>query len=333
MSLIRVVFLGTPEIASHCLKTVLGDEHFRVVGVVTQPDRPSGRKLKPQPSAVKTLAMAEQLEVISPEKIKTPEVLSTIAAWKAEAAIVVAYGQILPAQFLDLFPRRVVNVHASLLPRWRGAAPIQRALMEGDKKTGVCLQVMTQKLDAGDVLGQRVIELDDAIDAVELHERMKPLAADLLHVEFMDYLRGHLVPHPQDESLVTYARKLDKDESLIHWEGSAQVIHNQRRGLALGPGVFTFRGGRKLKIIRSQVVERSHGAQPGEVIEVDQDSFVVASGEGALRISMVQPESRAQMSVREYLRGYPLLPGEVFGESSSSLKSQSEKSGAKEKPV
>ncbi|MCB0363052.1 MAG: methionyl-tRNA formyltransferase [Bdellovibrionales bacterium] len=316
MSVVRVVFLGTPDIAAFCLESMLSDEHFKIVGVVSQPDRASGRKLKLHPSPVKELALAHHLPLMTPENFKDSEVLNQISSWKAEAAVVVAYGQILPQAFLDLYPMNVVNIHTSLLPRWRGAAPIQRAIMAGDRKTGVCLQVMVKKLDAGDVIGKRSVDIHEDMDAVELLERMKPLASDLLHVEFMDYLRGNLVPHPQDESLVTYAKKVENEESLIDWNLSAREIRNRMRGLALGRGIYTWHDHKKLKLTKTQVVSNKMPAEPGEVVVVGSDYFEVATGGGILRVSGVQPESRSQMGVDAYLRGYTLKVGDRLGEHS-----------------
>lgn len=313
MSVIRTVFLGTPEIASFCLGSLIQDAHFNVVGVVSQPDRPSGRKMQLTPSPVKALALQHNIPILTPENINQDVVLQQLANLNAEVAVVVAFGQILSQKFLDLFPRRVVNVHASLLPRWRGAAPIQRAIMAGDKNTGVCLQVMVKKLDAGDLLGSRFIKISEDMNAVELHEQMKPLAADLLTVELMDFIRGNLTPIPQDESQVTYAKKIEKTESLIDWRHSAQDIHNQIRGLALGPGAHTQRDGKVLKLHKTQVIDGKHSSLPGQVIQVDADSFVVACGSQALRVFELQPESRARQAVNEYLRGYPLRTGDQLG--------------------
>ncbi len=321
MSLIRTLFLGTPDIARYCLESLLEDEHFSVVGVITQPDRPAGRKMKLTPSPVKELALKKGLEVHSFDSVNTPEALAQVASWRAEVAVVVAFGQIVSQKFLDLFPHKVVNVHASLLPRWRGAAPIQRALMAGDKETGVCLQVMVKELDAGDVLGSRTLVIKEDWDALELHEQMKPLAADLLKVELMDYLRGNLVAVPQNPTQITYAHKLSKSESAIDWTLPARQIFNRMRGLALGPGVHCQRGDKPLKILRAQVEvkdgNQSRGSaafpqQPGQVLKVDKDSFVVACGEQALRVFEVQPPSRPRMAVGEYLKGYPLAEGEVL---------------------
>lgn len=313
MSVQRCVFLGTPELARYCLESMLKDEHFQIVAVVTQPDRPAGRKMQLQPSPVKKFALEKGLKVLSPESINTAEALSEIASLRAELAVVVAFGQILSQKFLALYPERVVNVHGSLLPRWRGAAPIQRAIMAGDKETGVCLQVMVKKLDAGGILGSRPIVISPDMSALELLEAMKTPAADLLHVELMDYLRGNLVATPQDEALITYAAKIDKSEGEIEWTWSAQKINNYIRGLAMGPGAHTRRAGKVLKLHKAEIAYCKAGSLPGTVVACGEDSVTLACGEQALRLLEVQPESRSRMPMREYLRGYPLKVGDVLG--------------------
>lgn len=309
-----MAFLGTPDIAAYCLKSVLKDEHFQVVGVVSQPDRPAGRKMQLTPSRVKTvalehnkLALGESIPILTPESINRSEALAEVASWRAEAVIVVAFGQILKQKFLDLFPQKVVNIHASLLPRWRGAAPIQRAIMAGDTETGVCLQIVTRQLDAGAILGQRKFPLTEGIDALQAHEKMKPLAADLLAIEFMDYLRGNLTPIEQDESLVTYAPKIDKAEAMVDWTLSAQEISQNFRGLMMGPGSKMRLVNKTLKIhsLKVEAYEGSLGA-PGDVLALEADGWVVACGKGSVRILEVQPESRARMKVGEFFKGTQL---------------------------
>jgi len=314
VSRIRTVFLGTPEIARHCLEGLIKDDHFEVVGVVTQPDRPAGRNLKPMPSPVKKLVESIGIPVISPESVNTPEVLQTLSDWRAEAAVVVAYGQIVSQEFLDLFPRRVVNVHASLLPRWRGAAPIQRALMAGDRETGVSLQVMVKKLDAGDVIGFRKFQLDADMNAIELLQALTALAIELVRVDFMDYLRGNLSAIPQDEALVTYAPKIDKSEAKIRWEKPAVEIHNLVRGLAMNGGAVARVNGKNLKIHRTRVVSdvKVGEAEPGEIVISSSGRLVVACADQAVELTEVQPESRSRLSIGEYLKGYPLHAGEKF---------------------
>jgi len=311
MSKVRVLFLGTPDFAVESLQGLLNDEHFDVVGVVSQPDRPAGRKMQIKASPVKALALARGLKVFTPETVNSEEFRNLIAALGAESAVIVAFGQILGQKFLDLFPRGCVNVHGSLLPRWRGAAPIQRAVMEGDSETGVALQVMVKKLDAGPVLGVRKVALTDDIDAAILYERLKVLGADLLQVEYMDYLRGNLQPVPQDETAMTLAPKIDKGEGKIDWTQPARVIFNRIRGLAMGPVPFAMRAGVPLKIHKTRVIsEASASGVPGQVLRVDSGSFQVACGQGVLEVLEVQPESRARQSVADYLRGYPLQSGD-----------------------
>lgn len=302
MSVVRVVFLGTPEFAVPSLEALIEDEHFEVVGVVSQPDRPAGRKRKLTPSPVKVFAESKGLEVLSPEAVKEEDILAKIRDYKADAAVVVAFGQILTQDFLDIFPFGAVNIHSSILPRWRGAAPMQRALMEGDCESGVSLQKIVLKLDAGDVLGTRKVELDDKINAIELHDQLKVLACDLLKVDFMDYVRGNLGGTPQDETQVTYAKKIEKSEAVIDWGKPAQEIHNQIRGLAMGPQPWAILSGMKLKFHRSAVVNEQ--GSPGDILKKTDGEFIIACGEKALQILEIQPESKAKMDIKAFLRGY-----------------------------
>ena len=278
---------------------LLRDEHFQVVGVVSQPDRARGRNLTITPSPIKSLAMQHHLAVLTPEKISLE--LEAIAAWKAEVAVVVAFGQILPQKFLDLFPLGAVNVHGSLLPRWRGASPIQRALQAGDVQTGVCLQKVVRELDAGDVLGERKIDLDANINARELHDQLSVLGADLLHIELMDYVRGNLAGKPQDPRFVTYAKKIEKSEAEIRWEQTAEVIHNTVRAFVMGPGTWTSWKGKKFKIHETRVASVALQLAPGEFRE-QQGKLYVGCGSGALEIRVLQEESRKRVSAAEFLR-------------------------------
>lgn len=315
MSKVRILFLGTPEFAVASLRHLIADDHYEIAAVVSQPDRPAGRKMQLKASPVKELALAHGLTVFTPETVNTQEFRDTIAALGAEGAVVVAFGQILGQKFLDLFPRGCVNIHGSILPRWRGAAPIQRAIMNGDTATGVALQVMVKKLDAGPVLGVRRLALSDDMDALSVHDQLKELGADLLHIEYMDYLRGNLQPTAQDESDVTYAPKIEKSEAKIDWSLSAREIFNRVRGLAMGPAPYALRGaGAMLKIHKTRVADEANsaGGSPGEVLSVEPIGIRVACGLGVLEILEVQPESRSRQGVAEYLRGYPLAAGERF---------------------
>lgn len=313
MSKVRILFLGTPEFAAASLRRLIADEHFEIVGVVSQPDRPAGRKMQLTPSPVKQLALAHGLKVFTPETVNTQEFRDQVQALGAESAAVVAFGQILGQKFLDLFPRGCVNVHGSLLPRWRGAAPIQRAVMAGDTETGVALQIIVRKLDAGPVLGARRMEITDDMDAAFVHDHLKELGAELLQIEYMDYLRGNLTPLPQDEALVTFAAKIDKSEARLNWQEPARVLFNRVRGLAMGPSACVVRSGQNLKIHKTRVLqETERRGKPGEIIAVHPTSLEVACGQGVLEVLEVQPESRSRMTVADYVRGYAPKRGDFF---------------------
>lgn len=314
MSKVRICFLGTPEFAVTSLKALLADEHFEVVGVVTQPDRPAGRKLQLTPSPVKLLAQAHNLKVLAPESLKAnPLMLDEIKTWGAEVAVVVAFGQILTEEFLRAFPFGAVNVHGSVLPRWRGAAPIQRAIEAGDAESGVTLQRMVKKLDAGDILGIRRVKIEPTMDAQELHDRLAVLGADLLCVDLMDYVRGNLGPIPQDESQVTYAKKIEKAEAQIDWKKTAVEIDRKIRGFVYGPGTFTLLQGKKLKIHRALPEDGTAKLSAGQIAEVGEDFFSVATAEGLLRVLEVQPESRTRVKVADFLKSQPLTKGTQLG--------------------
>ncbi len=303
MSVIRVCFLGTPDFAATHLMALIADSHYDVVGVISQPDRPQGRKLKLTASPVKSLALEKNLPVITSENLrKDPSALDQIKKWQAEVAIVVAYGQILSDEFLNMFPFGAVNVHGSLLPLWRGAAPIQRSIQAGDKVTGVALQKMVKKLDAGPVLGVRKIELDEHIKADELYLKLAKLGTELLQVELMDYLRGNLAPVEQNESLVTFATKIEKEESLIIWnQASAKDIHNKVRAFAMGPGTFFMLNKQRIKIHTTKYTNENSTYQSGCISKIDEDSIWVQTLSGQIVMLEIQLESKARTNVKNFL--------------------------------
>jgi methionyl-tRNA formyltransferase len=243
--------------------------------------------------------------VLSPETLKEPQITEQIQSWNAEVGVVVAFGQILTEAFMNSFPLGCVNVHGSLLPRWRGAAPIQRSIEAGDKVTGVTLQKMVKRLDAGDVIGGRSLDITPEMDAKELHDKLADLGADLLRVELMDYVRGNLVPLPQDEAKVTYAKKIEKAESQIDWNLPAEKIHNKVRAFVMGPGTFATIKGMKLKIHKTRPAGSSKRSDPPGSLVSDKSKLLVQTGEGLLELLVVQPESRNKMTAVEFLKGYP----------------------------
>jgi methionyl-tRNA formyltransferase len=314
MDPIPVLFCGTPEFALPTLDALFNDPRYQIRGVLSQPDRPSGRGQKLQPSPVKKRALELGLEVRTPEKASGPEIHDWIQQLGPQVGVVVAYGQILSQKFLDGFPLGCVNIHSSLLPRWRGAAPMQRAIMAGDPTTGVSLQKVVKKLDAGPIIGEASLELGDEMGATELTQRLSQMGAELLLQSLEPFVKGQIQPKEQDESLVTYAAKIEKSEGLIQWSKPCHQIHNQVRGLDMGgPFAYTLFNDKNLKIHKTRPYPHTHNGSPGQVVEVFKDHFVVACGEGALEIWQLQPESKARMSAADFIRGYHLKQGVQFG--------------------
>lgn len=312
MSVIRVCFLGTPDFAVTHLQSLLKNKNYEVVGVVTQPDRPAGRKMQLTPSAVKSLAVENKLPVLTPENLrKEPETFEAIKSWKADVAVVVAFGQILSQEFLDSFKFGAVNVHGSLLPLWRGAAPIQRSIEAGDKITGVSLQKVVKKLDAGAIIGERKVELNDEITATDLYLKLAQLGCELLDQELLSYVRGEIKPQEQDESKVTIAPKIEKEESLIQWTMPAKKIHDKVRAFSMGPGTYVMLQGKRLKIHKTQVVSYS-GGTPSRVHDISSSDLVIETSNGLLRLLEVQPESKSRMSVQEFLKSVSFKKGDLF---------------------
>lgn len=313
MSVVRVCFLGTPDFAAQHLQTLLNDSHYEVVGVVTQPDRPAGRKMQLTPSPVKTLAVSKNIPVITPENLrKEPEAFETIKSWKAEVAVVVAFGQILSTEFLNSFTYGAVNVHGSLLPLWRGAAPIQRSVQAGDTVTGVALQKMVFKLDAGGVIGERRIQLDEKITAAELYSQLAVLGSQLLEVELMDYIRGNLAPVEQDETKVTIAPKILKEESLLDFNKPAQFLHNTVRGFNMGPGTYVMLQGKRLKIHETFYTSNDSSVPAGFISNISDEGLFIQTSLGQLILKTVQPESKNKMSSSDFIKSVSLKKGEAF---------------------
>ena len=318
MSAVRVCFLGTPHFAEVHLDTLLKDSRFEVVGVVTQPDRPAGRKMQLTASPVKTLALKNNLPVVTPENLrKEPETFEIIKSWNADVGVVVAFGQILSQDFLDSFKFGAVNVHGSLLPLWRGAAPIQRSLEAGDKVSGVSLQRMVKKLDAGPIIGERKIELNDEINATELYERLAVMGCELLQNDLLKYVNGEVKPVDQDEAKVTLAAKIEKEESLLNFSLPAVQLHNRIRAFSMGPGTYVMFQGKRLKIHKTKVLGNSvAGLEAGAVVSVTADELNIQTSSGVLSLLEVQPESKPKISITDFLKSvqsqHSLKKGDLF---------------------
>ncbi len=303
----KLVFAGTPEFAAVSLVALLRARH-EVTLVLTQPDRPAGRGLKPHPSAIKRLALERGLALLQPNTLKEAAAQGTIAAARPEALVVAAYGLILPAALLTLPARGCINVHASLLPRWRGAAPIQRALLAGDAETGVTIMQMDQNLDTGPMLLQHAIPIVPEDTAGTLHDKLAALGAQLL----VETLAAKPKPRAQDAAAATYAPRIDKREAEIDWHKSAAEIERQVRAFAPVPGAQTRHEGVVLKIWRARV-EVDIAAAPGTVSAAGLDGIVVACGRDALRITELQRAGGKRLPAQAFLSGHKIARGTRFG--------------------
>ena len=299
----KVVFMGTPDIAATCLKQILADG-FQVVAVYTQPDRPKGRGMKMVYSPVKEVALAEGIPVYQPENFRDEEAVQTLAALQPDVIAVVAYGRILPQKVLDIPKLGCVNIHASLLPQYRGSAPYQWAVLDGLKETGVTAQHMAAKMDAGDIIDVAKTPIGENETAGELLDRLAVLGAELLSRTLTKFQNGTAVGTPQDESRVSFAPMLDKSMCPIDWSKPAQKVHDHVRGLHPWPVATAQLAGTNFKIHATRVVEGA-GA-PGQLLALTKTGLVVACGEGAVEILQLQAEGGKRMAAPDYFRGHPL---------------------------
>lgn len=311
---LRVVFMGTPEFALPVLARLC--EHYTVVGVVTQPDRPAGRGKRLTPPPVKAFALAEGLPVFQPEKLRRPEAVAQLQAWQPDLIVVAAYGQILPPSVLEMPRYRALNVHASLLPRWRGAAPIEAAILAGDSVTGITLMLMDAGLDTGPILTQKQIYIGPEETAGELSERMAHVGADMLIEALPAYLSGELQPRPQPEEGVTYAPRLSDDDARLDWHQPADMLHRRVRAFAPAPGAWTtLPDGSRFKILRATLLPAGEALPQGEpgTVGVWHQTPVVRAGEGALILQQVQAAGKRPLNGDVFLRGHRALIGAVLG--------------------
>ena len=325
MTALRIIFLGTAELSCASLEALARNSIFQIAAVVTQPDRPKGRDLKPQPSPVKSLALKLGLPVLQPPRTCDEQFIAGLRALQPDLIIVVAYGQILPPAILDLPRHGCLNIHTSLLPKYRGPAPIQWAIANADTETGVTLMRIDAGLDTGDIVAQRRTPIRPEDDSATLHDRLAQLGAELLVQTIPDYVAGKIQPTPQSAAGASYAAKIKKEDGHIDWNQPAQTIWNRLRAFTPWPGAFTFLKAQPksqlIKIWKAEVVEKSGGAacraeaserRPGEILSADKTGIIVACGQHALRILELQREGSRRLTAAEFLAGHPMKVGENF---------------------
>jgi len=314
MTPLRIIFMGTAELSCASLEILATNPTFQVLAVVTQPDKPKGRDLKLTPSPVKVLGEKLNLPVLQPLKARDENFIAELRALKPDLMVVVAYGQILPQTLLNVPPHGCLNVHTSLLPKYRGAAPIQWAIADGEPETGVTIMQMDAGLDTGPILSIRRTPILPTDDSQVLHDRLAQLGAELLAETIPDYVAGKISPQPQPATGSTYAAKIKKEDGRIDWQQPAQKIWHRLRAFTPWPGAFAFlqteAKPQLLKIWKVEPVEKSGRA--GEILSADKSGIVVGCGAGALRILELQREGGKRMSAEQFLIGHPLKAGQKF---------------------
>jgi len=309
---IRVIFMGTPQFAVPSLQALIA-AGYQVVAVVTQPDRPVGRSSKAVAPEVKQAALALGLPVMQPEKLRPPAVVASLRELQPDLTVVAAYGEILRSNVLEIARYGNINVHASLLPKYRGAAPISAALLAGEPQTGVTIMLMDAGIDSGPVLAQRATPIDPSETTPELSARLAQIGATLLVETLPRYLSGELKPQPQDDAAASYTRPLQKDDGRIDWQQPAKQIERMVRAYYPWPSAFSTYQGKRLKVLQAVLVEDAAGGEPGYVYRAGQQ-VAVATGAGGLALRQVQLEGRQAMEIKAFIAGQPQLVGSVLGE-------------------
>ncbi|HEX3797879.1 MAG TPA: methionyl-tRNA formyltransferase [Verrucomicrobiae bacterium] len=310
--MLRIIFMGTAELACASLEALVRQPDFRVLAVVTQPDRPKGRDLKLQPSAVKQTALKAQLPVLQPERARHEDFIRQLRELAPDLIVVAAYGQILPSAILELPRHGCVNVHTSLLPKYRGAAPIQWAILNGEPETGVTIMKMDVGMDTGDILTQQTTPIAPTDNSQTLHDRLAQIGAELLIPTIRDYIAGKIIPRPQPTEGASHARKITREDGRLDWTQPAATLLNRIRAFTPWPGAFTHlpKPPTLLKIWRAEVADAT--GEPGNILSADKSGVVVACGRESLRITELQREGSRRMSVQDFLAGNPLERGEKF---------------------
>lgn len=305
----RIVFMGTPEFAVPSLDALLksGDD---VVGIVTQPDRPKGRGQALTFSPVKQVALRESIAILQPTKMKDPEFLAALTAWKPDVIAVAAFGRILPPVILSLPPNGCINVHGSLLPKYRGAGPIQWAIINGETETGITTMLMDEGMDTGAMLLQEAIPIEPDDTAGSLSPKLAELGGRLLVQTIAQLKAGSLIPRPQDHTKATMAPLLKKEDGVIDWSLPALSIANRIRGLTPWPGAYTFFGADRWMIIKAVASAEQSREAPGRIVAVTKDAITVSTGEGSLTLQEIQPANSRRMTTAQYLAGHSVQVGQ-----------------------
>ena len=305
----KILFMGTPEFAVPSLNALLGAGHT-VCGVFTQPDKPKNRGMKLLPSPVKVCALSHEIPVFQPAKMRDGEALGYLRELDPELIVVAAYGKILPSEILDYPARGCINVHSSLLPKYRGAAPIHWAVLNGDSETGVTIMHMAHDLDAGDIIAQAATPIDPDETVVALHDRLAVLGAELLVNVVADIAAGTATRTPQEHGKATLAPMLSRELSPMDWSRPARALHNQVRGLVPWPAAVTELGGNRCKVFSASVLGATTSAAPGTILAAGKEGIQVACGGGTvLRIDELQADGGKRMKAADYLRGHPIPVG------------------------
>ena len=309
----RVVFMGTPDFAVQSLNALVDAGH-EVTAVITQPDRPKGRGNKMAFPEVKTRALELGLPVHQPDSVKDGAFLELLKSYDPEVIVVVAFGRILPQAVLDLPPYGCVNVHGSLLPEYRGAAPIQRAVLDGRKETGVTTMRMDIGMDTGDMLMQATLPITDEDTTGTMFDKLAELGGKVLIDTLAGLENGTVVPVKQDDSKATHAARILKDDEVIRWEDSAEKIFCQIRGLSPAPGAYTWWNGERLKLWKARISDRETGKAPGTVVAISKNALTVQTGKGCLEVLELQPAGKKAMPAQAFSNGAGVAEGIVFGE-------------------